>query len=172
MNGLLIGLVLGAGLVFLLTTKRGKKILHALTDEGLESISSMDDLYKRLEKAVKVATEDTSPVRQEVRTPVRETGQVLSVPVRSDAVPSYEPQEKVVPTDYVRKAPVLLATDEVTSSKLAEVQERLDREIEDVSQSMVKNYVAYADDDEDIEEPVAKVKVTRRRFFRGIPRRA
>ena len=176
MNGLLIGLVLGAGLVYLLTTKRGKKILHALTEEGLDSISNMDDLYKRLEKAVKAATENIS-VKEEVKMPSLHHSILRNEFTGSEVKHSEQRQpfdtEESSVKETVRQAPVLLATDEVISSKLAEVKERLDQEIEEVSSSLAKNYVAYADDDEDIEEePVSKVKITRRRFFRGIPRRA
>ena len=39
-NGFLIGLILGAAIVFLLGTKRGKKILKTISEEGLENLSS------------------------------------------------------------------------------------------------------------------------------------
>lgn len=40
-NGFLIGLILGAAIVFLLATKRGKKILKLISEEGLDSIANV-----------------------------------------------------------------------------------------------------------------------------------
>ena len=41
LNGLLLGAILGAGAVFLLGTQKGKKLLKAISDEGLENISEL-----------------------------------------------------------------------------------------------------------------------------------
>lgn len=149
LNGLVIGLVVGAGFTLLLTTKKGKRILKAINEEGLDSVTSLDDLYQKFEKAVQSDTND-------------------------------DEADEVIETneEYPRKK-IFLAHDEQTSAKLAEVQERLDKEIEDVSESVASTYVAYADEtdireeEDDIEEkPIVSIKPTRRRFFRGIPRRA
>lgn len=43
-NGLVVGLVIGAALMFLLSTKKGKKILKMLTEEGLEGVSGIEEL--------------------------------------------------------------------------------------------------------------------------------
>lgn len=45
-DGLLVGLILGFGLALLITTKKGRKMLRTLTDEGLDSVS---ELKKRLD---------------------------------------------------------------------------------------------------------------------------
>jgi len=39
-NGFLIGLILGAAIVFLFATKKGKKILKLISEEGFESITN------------------------------------------------------------------------------------------------------------------------------------
>lgn len=45
-NGLLLGVIIGGGAVFLLGTKKGKKLLKTLTEEGLEGISELEDLLE------------------------------------------------------------------------------------------------------------------------------
>lgn len=45
-NGFLVGLILGFGLALLFTTKKGRKMIKALTEEGLDSIS---ELRKRMD---------------------------------------------------------------------------------------------------------------------------
>lgn len=47
-NGFLWGAVLGAGVVFLVGTKRGKKLLNTLTQEGLEGVSELSDVMDDL----------------------------------------------------------------------------------------------------------------------------
>lgn len=49
MNGLIWGALIGAGLVFLLGTKKGKKLLRYLTEEGLEGASALSDLIEEVE---------------------------------------------------------------------------------------------------------------------------
>lgn len=58
-NGFLLGVLVGAAVVFLLGTKKGKKLLKAISGEGIENISNI------LEKAEK--TEDLNEVSQEQR---------------------------------------------------------------------------------------------------------
>lgn len=62
--GLLIGLIIGGGAVFLFGTKRGKKILKTLTEEGLDSVSELEDLFEDV-----VGGEDSRevPVQSEPR---------------------------------------------------------------------------------------------------------
>lgn len=43
MNGFLWGAILGGGVVFLLGTKRGQKLLKRVTEEGLEGISQIEE---------------------------------------------------------------------------------------------------------------------------------
>ncbi|PIP74276.1 MAG: hypothetical protein CO135_03930 [Candidatus Levybacteria bacterium CG_4_9_14_3_um_filter_35_16] len=40
-NGFLIGLIFGAVIVFLFATKRGKKILKLISEEGLDNITNV-----------------------------------------------------------------------------------------------------------------------------------
>lgn len=40
-NGFLLGLLVGAAVVFLLGTKKGKKLLKAISEEGIDNISNI-----------------------------------------------------------------------------------------------------------------------------------
>lgn len=44
LHGFLWGAIIGAIVVFLLTSKKGKKILKFLTEEGLEGVSELEEL--------------------------------------------------------------------------------------------------------------------------------
>ncbi len=46
--GFLFGTILGGGIVYLLGTKKGKKILQTITEEGLEGISTIEDLVEEV----------------------------------------------------------------------------------------------------------------------------
>ncbi len=53
-NGFLIGFILGAAVVFLLVTKKGKKLLKIITEEGLDKVSDFEELIEeKLEKPAK-----------------------------------------------------------------------------------------------------------------------
>lgn len=44
MNGLVVGLIIGAALVFFLGTKKGRQLLQTITDEGLEEMGELKAL--------------------------------------------------------------------------------------------------------------------------------
>lgn len=48
-NGFLFGVIVGAALVFLLATKKGKQILKALTEGGFEGVSELSELLSDAE---------------------------------------------------------------------------------------------------------------------------
>ena len=48
-NGFLLGLIIGGVLVFLLGTKKGKRLLKAISEEGIENISNILDSADKLE---------------------------------------------------------------------------------------------------------------------------
>lgn len=45
-NGFLLGLIVGAALVFLLGTEKGKKIVKAITENGLDKMDEIRDLLE------------------------------------------------------------------------------------------------------------------------------
>jgi gas vesicle protein len=60
-SGFLLGAIIGAALVFLLATERGKKILKLITDEGLKNIS---DLIEENELDGDEILEEVEPVEE------------------------------------------------------------------------------------------------------------
>jgi gas vesicle protein len=64
-NGFLLGVVVGAIIVFLLATKKGKKIIQTLTENGFEGVSDLTDMLldedEELEEE-EYAAEGPSPV--------------------------------------------------------------------------------------------------------------
>lgn len=46
MNGFLLGLVVGGAVIFLLVTKKGRKLLKVLTEEGFDGISQLEKLLE------------------------------------------------------------------------------------------------------------------------------
>ncbi|MBI2431053.1 MAG: hypothetical protein HYV39_03500 [Candidatus Levybacteria bacterium] len=56
-HGFLLGIIIGGGVVFLLGTKKGKKLLKTITEEGLEGIAELEDLVE--DEALE--QEDTPP---------------------------------------------------------------------------------------------------------------
>ncbi len=44
-NGFLFGLIIGAAAVFLLATKKGRKILKLISEEGLDSLTNIVEEY-------------------------------------------------------------------------------------------------------------------------------
>lgn len=47
-SGFLFGLLFGVALTLLFTTKKGRRIFKALTDEGMQRVSRWEDLLERL----------------------------------------------------------------------------------------------------------------------------
>ena len=53
-NGFLVGFILGAAVIFCLFTKKGKKLLKTLTEEGLDKVSDIEELLEeKYEEPVK-----------------------------------------------------------------------------------------------------------------------
>lgn len=68
-NGLVLGVIIGAGLVFLFCTKRGKQVLKAITENGVESFSDLTDILQNTE----FEDEEEFPQDGEVITPKKTT---------------------------------------------------------------------------------------------------
>ena len=63
-NGFWLGVIVGAAIVFLFATKKGKKILKLLSDEGFENIAKIIDK----EKKEIINEEDTVPEEPVIQT--------------------------------------------------------------------------------------------------------
>lgn len=49
MNGFFFGIIVGAAVVFLLGTKKGKKILKLLTETGVEGVADLEEMLAESE---------------------------------------------------------------------------------------------------------------------------
>lgn len=49
-NGFLFGLIVGVLLTLLFTTKKGRQILHTLTEEGMNKFSNVEDILHAMEE--------------------------------------------------------------------------------------------------------------------------
>jgi gas vesicle protein len=153
-NGFIIGLLVGAGIVLLLTTKKGKRILKSLTEEGFDKISNIDDLMKRFEKVTEQVVSDGDD-EEAGNDYVKEKPVLLAI----------EPQEQPVEKKTVTLPPIQINTtgDELKSPEPADeallhieaLRKKLAQDLEDAE-----------------DQAITTVKSTRRRFFRGIPKRA
>ncbi|MEX2007490.1 MAG: hypothetical protein WD992_01840 [Candidatus Levyibacteriota bacterium] len=75
-GGFLFGLLIGGGLVFLLGTDKGRKILKSLTEEGFGELS---DIIERAEE--EIVEEEPRPIRKAKEA----TEEVVANPVSSGA---------------------------------------------------------------------------------------
>ncbi len=67
-NGFLWGALLGAGVVFLVGTKRGKKLFKILTEEGFEGVSELGDIIEDLSEAESYRDESVNEKEEPVVT--------------------------------------------------------------------------------------------------------
>lgn len=73
-NGFLLGLIIGAALVFFLGTEKGKKLLKTISEDGLESLSEFfeeeadyEEFVEPLPKDVK-SSHSSKDIKQEDQT--------------------------------------------------------------------------------------------------------
>lgn len=68
-SGFLWGALLGAGAVLLLNTKKGKKLLKTLTEEGADGIANLEEFIEEAigEKEEAVTVPKTSPTNGQAR---------------------------------------------------------------------------------------------------------
>src|SRR3989344_2421658 len=64
--GLILGVVIGAAIVFFLFTKKGKDIIKTITDEGLDKISDLESILEDTSEDIldteNVSEEKTKPI--------------------------------------------------------------------------------------------------------------
>lgn len=69
-SGFLLGLLVGAAMVFFLGTKKGKQILKSISEEGWEGFSELEELLTdedaEFEEATPTKTKKTDEVYEEV----------------------------------------------------------------------------------------------------------
>lgn len=69
LNGLLVGAILGALIMFLLGTDKGRRLLKAISEEGLENMSGLGDMldsnFVDDEEQEEIGANDAMPVKRE-----------------------------------------------------------------------------------------------------------
>lgn len=99
-SGLLIGSIIGAGAVFLLGTKKGKKLLKALTEEGFESISEISGVFDEIEDENGAVHKRISPKKVEKKI-IKKVNQIKkSEPVKN----ALEKIDEVRDSEFVQNA--------------------------------------------------------------------
>jgi gas vesicle protein len=88
-TGFLLGVVVGVIITLLLTTKRGKKILKMITDEGISKISNLEDMVGDM-----IDEYETKPV--EPKLPSVELAEEMEVEDEALAMPSEKEEVKEV----------------------------------------------------------------------------
>lgn len=73
-NGFVLGFILGAAVVFLLATKKGKKLLKIITEEGLDKVSDLEELLEEKDEKSEV---------QEIIKPKKHTNGESKIPTAS-----------------------------------------------------------------------------------------
>lgn len=73
LNGFLLGALIGAGAVFLLTSKKGKELLKTLSEEGLDNISEL------LREEDQVVNDEEDKLGQEKKEPNGEEGHAQEI---------------------------------------------------------------------------------------------
>lgn len=71
-NGLIMGALIGAGLVFLLGTKKGRELIDEVTDKGLSLVDDFEALFTEVEEDVALEESPTSLPVQDVEKPVEQ----------------------------------------------------------------------------------------------------
>jgi len=56
-NGFLLGLIVGGAIVFLLATKKGKRILKLISEEGLDNLTNILENYEEKEDEKRIKKE-------------------------------------------------------------------------------------------------------------------
>lgn len=84
LNGFLLGALIGGGLVFLLGTKKGKRLLKTLTSEGLEGVSELTDLIDNIGDEEE-SVEDIQPKKLAVNN-VKENSPIVEKVTNDEAI--------------------------------------------------------------------------------------
>jgi gas vesicle protein len=87
-NGFLLGCLVGTAVVFLLGTKKGKKLLKAISEEGIDNISDI------LERADKTLEADEFPDDEEGESSFTESAGKEVNQVKEEIVKSVRPKVK------------------------------------------------------------------------------
>jgi hypothetical protein len=123
LNTFVMGILVGVALTLLLTTKKGRKLLKILIEEGSDRISKWEDMLQKAQEEVLEEDDDEEIVEAEEYVEPMEREAVAPEPVR-EPEPAPAPQktfEKIEPVAPEEKKPV---KKESTEKETAEKPEK------------------------------------------------
>lgn len=71
-SGFLFGLLVGVALALLFTTKKGRRILKVLTDEGMHKLSQWEDLVEKLPENMDPEVREVEDEAEDTYLPIHE----------------------------------------------------------------------------------------------------
>lgn len=169
-GGLFLGILVGVAATLLVTTKRGRKLLHTLSDEGIEKIEDWEHILKDVADALEddeFVEGDDYVVEKERDRHMQEPPVVHRVP---DAPPPHiydEPapvhhivpqQHYTQPAEPVRSPEVWPQPPQVHGEPVKPIHPEVTPEYAPQEQMQTQS-------------TVSRPRTVSRRFFRGIPRR-
>lgn len=162
-NGFLFGILIGVLITLLFTTKKGRRILKQVTDEGMDKITNLEDLFEK-----KLREEDTDDMGLGNIAISKETQHVHTPP--SHVTTHHPHTNHIHQTDshtYSHHYP----PQEHTMTETHSHEEHMGQKdaVDDVS-THLEDFVNQMrnDDTPSFNRPVS----ANRRFFRGIPKRS
>ena len=93
-NLFFIGILVGVALTLLLTTKKGRKILQIIIDEGVEKLSKWEDVIDVLEKNSKKVLDQAENVTQRVKKDATEA-QIMVEEAKEEVIKTGHMEENV-----------------------------------------------------------------------------
>ena len=99
-NGFLLGALVGGAIVFAVGTKKGRRILKALTEEGIEGVSEINDLIQDYQEVGEEFEEEDEPV---VVSPKAENKTSVKHEAVVEAEMVEEPHEQPSPVQHAEK---------------------------------------------------------------------
>lgn len=117
-NVFIFGVLVGVAATLLLTTKKGRKLLKVITDEGIERFSKFEDIVKTMEKEAEeeaTFTQDESVVGEDVEDVPgndyvepevkEEIEKIEKIEVRTHHTPKVEHKAPVVESTHSEEPP-------------------------------------------------------------------
>ena len=156
-NGLILGALIGAGLVFFLGTKKGKELLNEITDKTLSLFDDVEGLFDELDED---AGEDIQSSLPTPATIIQATPDPLPPPLPETTPPQpHEKEEKHGEEVGEFGIPINSLTDTIDSVSDTTKEEIIPKDEEQTHSA------------QPLPVHIERLQTQGRRFFRGIPKR-
>jgi hypothetical protein len=153
--GFMFGLIAGVALTLLLVTKKGRRILKVLTDEGMDKFGEWEDII------------------HDVKDALGEDDEMLDgddyVEKQSFEHQRKESKKKEEPT--IEKKESLWPGETVETPQKEVIKQHEASTVHQTTETPVETYTETPQPSTQTHVPVSRIRTTTRRFFRGVPRR-